>query len=214
VTNVGDLGRRVAERRHELGLSEAEVADRAGMHPSYLELVEHSASSQLTRSALLRLSAALETTAEALSGGGFLAPPGHALPLARPILEPLGYDECQGLISAGGVGRLVFTEFGRPVAIPVQFKMLGGDVVFRTAASTSFDAAVEVGVVSFEVDRIDDALAEGWSVLLSGEVHVISDARELKLAQDLKVTPWAGGERDIYVRIATQRVTGRRVRHV
>jgi len=184
------------------------------MHPSYLELVEHSPSPQLTRSALWRLSAALETTVEALSGAGFLVPPGHARPAARPVLDTLGYDECQELISAGGVGRLVFTEAGRPAAIPVQFKMLGGDVVFRTASSTSLDAAVNGGVVSFEVDRIDDALAEGWSVLLSGEPHLVTDARELKLAQDLQITPWEGGERDIYVRIATQRVTGRRVRHV
>jgi len=214
VSNVGDLGRRVAERRHALGLSEDEVAERAGMHPAYLEMLEHSSSPQLTRSALWRLSAALETSVEALSGAGLLAPPGHADLSGRPTLDALGYDECQELISLGGIGRLVFVEDRGPVAVPVNFKMLGGDVVFRTAApSPSFDAALSNGAVSFEVDRIDDALGEGWSVLLSGKAHIICDERELKLAQDLRVQPWAGGERDIYIRIAPERVSGRRLRH-
>jgi len=212
MSNVGDLGRRVGERRRALGLSEEEVAERAGMHPSYVAMLEQSGSPQLTRAALWRLSAALETTVEALSGAGALAPPGGTAPTGRPVLRRLKDDECQRLISAGGVGRVVFDEARGPVALPVNFKMLGDDVVFRTTASAPFAAAIARGPVSFEVDHIDDALTEGWSVLLTGDGHTISDPEELAVAERLGVSPWAGDTRNVYVRLHPSVVTGRRIR--
>jgi hypothetical protein len=54
--------------------------------------------------------------------------------------------------------------------------------------------------VSFSVDRVDDALAEGWSVLASGEVAVITDPAGLAGASRLGIEPWAGGQRDVFVR--------------
>ena len=214
MSNAGDLGRRVAERRRELGLSSEEVAIRAGMHPGYLETLEQSPSSQLARSALLRLAVALETTAEALTGGGIMAPPGRTSPEGRPVLDSLDREACEGLISGGGVGRVVFHEPRGPVALPVNFRVLGDDVVFRTAQSAALIKSLGDGEISFEVDHIDEALGEGWSVLISGEAHEIADAAERKLAQDSGVTPWAGGDRDVYVRIVPGEVTGRRIRRL
>jgi len=37
--------------------------------------------------------------------------------------------------------------------------------------------------VSFEVDHIDDTLHEGWSVLVHGQAHTISDEYELEQAR-------------------------------
>ena len=51
----GDLGRRVAERRRELGLSREDVAVRAGMSSGYLEYLEHSLEAALTAGAEARL---------------------------------------------------------------------------------------------------------------------------------------------------------------
>ena len=55
--------------------------------------------------------------------------------------------------------------------------------------------------VSFEVDHLDEALAEGWSVLVRGNGHVVADPAELEQARRLPITPWAAGDRDLYVRI-------------
>jgi len=66
--------------------------------------------------------------------------------------------------------------------------------------------------VSFEVDHLDEALAEGWSVLVSGEARVVTDPGELAAVSALGVAPWAGGDRDSYVRIIASEVTGRRIR--
>jgi transcriptional regulator with XRE-family HTH domain len=209
---VGDLGRRVSERRHALGLSVEDLAGRAGMDATYVRSLETSAQSELTRMALYKLATALDTTMDLLSGGGTQAPPGQADPSRQPVLTALDLESCRALIRPGGVGRIVFSEPRGPVALPVNFRVVDGDVVFRTAPLPELTSSLPLEHVSFEVDHIDEALTEGWSVLISGHGQVIVDPSELQRAQAAGVTPWAGGERDVYIRIVPREVTGRRIR--
>jgi transcriptional regulator with XRE-family HTH domain len=214
MSDAGDLGRRVAERRRELGLTPEVVAERAGMDASYLGFLEANPSPQPTRSALLRLAAALETTIEVLTGGGGLAPPGRSNPSTRPALDSLDPESCAALISDGGIGRVVFQAPRGPVALPVNFRVLDGEVIFRTGVSASLIQSAKDGQLSFEVDHIDDALNEGWSVLISGDAQVILDPDERVLAEATGVTPWAGGPKGVYIRIAPREMTGRRIRRL
>jgi len=212
VDNPGDLGRRIAQRRRDLGMSNHEVASRALMDPTYLQALEESPSPQVSRGALWRLAAALETTVDSLTGGGTQRPPGESGPSARPVLQEMSRDECGSLIAAGGVGRVVFVEPRGPAAFPVNYGVLGDDIVFRTAPAPALERSLEDGWISFEVDRIDDALSEGWSVLVSGRGYVISDPAELEEAERAHISPWAGGGRDVFVRVVADKVTGRRIR--
>lgn len=212
MSNVGDFGRRVAERRRELGLSQEEVASRAGMHASFLRLIEEGPSRQMTSRARWRLSVALETSVDALSGAGMLAPPGHGGPGRRGELVPIDPEFCGELLGPGGIGRVVMTTDRGPIAIPVNFKMLEGDVVFRTKPSAEVVAAAARGPISFEVDHFDDALGEGWSVLLTGTGHPVTDPAELEAVASLGVEPWAPGERDRFMRITPSQLTGRCIR--
>ena len=82
----GDLARRVVERRREMGLTREDVALQAGMNSGYLDYLEHSPDAALTRGALLRLGAALQTTPEFLSRGHLDRPPGPGAP-ARAIVS-------------------------------------------------------------------------------------------------------------------------------
>jgi transcriptional regulator with XRE-family HTH domain len=209
---VGDLGRRVSERRHEQGLSVEELAHRAGMDPTFVGRLETSASPELTRMALLKLAIALDTTIDLLSGGGTQAPPGQADSSRQPVLTTLDLESCRELIRSGGVGRIVFSQSRGPVALPVNFRVVDDNVVFRTAPLPELTSSVPLEHVSFEVDHIDEALSEGWSVLISGQGHVIVDPSELQSAQAAGVNPWAGGERDVFVSIVPGEVTGRRIR--
>ena len=188
MSTVGDLGRRLAERRHELGLTVEEVATRAGMDPHYLVMVENSPTPQLSRSALWRLAAALDTSADTITGGGMVAPPGRGGPQGRPVLDVLTSDECRALIAPGGVGRVVFLDDGVPVALPVNFRTLGDDIVFRTNAVSTVLTQLGVQKISFEVDHLDEALTEGWSVLMSAEGRAVSDPTEARTGED----PWRG----------------------
>lgn len=212
MSTVGDLGRRVAERRSDLGLTQDEVATRAGMSTTFIHILESSPSPQLSRAALWRLAAALETSVDVITGSGMEAPPGRGHPSVRPRLETLSIAQCRGLLRAGGVGRVVFSIDRGPVAFPVNFRMLGDDVVFRTEPETLLLSALASHTISFEVDHLDEALTEGWSVLLTGEARKVVDPTELERAQSLDIAPWAGGPKDTYVVLAPRDVTGRRIR--
>lgn len=67
IPGAGDLGRRVAARRRELGLSREEVAARARMSVPYLTYLE-TYPANVTMSCLMRLTDALEMTPAALLG--------------------------------------------------------------------------------------------------------------------------------------------------
>jgi nitroimidazol reductase NimA-like FMN-containing flavoprotein (pyridoxamine 5'-phosphate oxidase superfamily) len=206
----GDLGRRVAERRREVGLTRDEVALRAGMNSGYLDYLEHSPDAAMTAGALLRLAAALETTPEFLRGGHVDRPPGPGRAGPHPRLEILSREECELQIAAGGVGRFVFVAPQGPIALPVNFRFLDGDVLFRTRAQGVL-AAAEGTTVSLEVDQIDEAMSEGWSVLVTGRARLVDDPTELEQAADLGIEPWPGGRREALMRIETQTISGRRI---
>ncbi len=208
-----DLGRRVAEQRAKAGLSREEVAERAGMSPGYLTYVETSSSPNPTHATLMRLAAALDTSPNVLTGAGLTMPPGQRGSSANCQLEELTPDQCREYIAAGGVGRFLFDDESRgPVAIAVNYKMDGPDVVFRTNSGAAVAEGTHHQKVSFDVDHVDDALCEGWSVLLSGTADVISDPGDLAKAEALGIEPWPGGDRNVYVRLVPSQVTGRRIR--
>jgi transcriptional regulator with XRE-family HTH domain len=206
----GDLGRRVATRRRDLGLSREELAARAGMAAGYVEYLETRAT-HLSTAGLLRLASALDTTPGVLLGDAVERAPGPGRASARPTLERLTSAECQRLVSAGGVGRLVFNTERGPEALPVNFRVLDGDVIFRTAAHTSLAAATGHERVSFEVDDIDEAMTEGWSVLLTGRLRQVHDPGELRDLQQAGIEPWASNDRGLYLRLIPTEISGRRI---
>ena len=208
----GDVGRRAAHRRAELGLSVEEVAARSGMAPEYVAYLELQAA-QLSYQSVVRLAVALETTTAELLGAGVEHPPGagrHRRPAAR--LFKLAPAECRTLLGDGGIGRVVFSDPRGPVAFPVNYRMAGDDIVFRTAEMSSLRGAGYASRVSFEVDHIDEAMRQGWSVLVTGAAHEVLDADELRVLENLGVEPWAGEDRPVYLRITPASLTGRRIK--
>jgi transcriptional regulator with XRE-family HTH domain len=207
-----DLGRRIQEYRSKAGLTRAEAAAQAGMAADYLGYLETSLEPNPTQAAMARLAAVLGTTARTLAGAGLDLPPGRKSRDGRAVLQPLTAAECREFLGKSGIGRFLFTAARGPVAILVNYAMLGDDIVFRTTDQTSLAARAGQGRVSFEVDHLDEALAEGWSVLVSGEASVVAAPDELEQVSALGIVPWAGGDRDTYIRITARDVTGRRIR--
>lgn len=213
VANPGDLGRRVAARREELGLSREEVAERAGMDPGYLQYLEERPATPPSASELDRLARALSTTLERLEGAGWTSPPGAGAPPGGNVdVEVLSAAMALELLSRGGVGRVVFTDDRGPVALPVNFRLLDGTIVFRTGPGSILRAIERAQRIGFEVDRLDDVLGEGWSVVATGEAEVVSDPEERTRIDALHIHPWTGSERPTPVRLAPKLLTGRRIR--
>jgi nitroimidazol reductase NimA-like FMN-containing flavoprotein (pyridoxamine 5'-phosphate oxidase superfamily) len=208
---AGDLARRVADRRRELDLTRDEVARRAGMDAGYLDYLEHSPAVALSQNSLIRLARALETTADALRGGGVDRPPGPGRAGPHPHLDVLDREECDAHLAGGGIGRLVFLAEEGPAALPVNFRFFDGDVVFLTRADGVLAAAAGARV-GFEADHIDEAMSEGWSVLVGGKARLVDDPAELEQIAALGIEPWPGGRREAVMRIETDTISGRRIR--
>ena len=134
-------------------------------------------------------------------------PPGPAA--HGRALRTLNPAECFGLLELGGVGRVGFASADGIMMLPVNFAVTGKGIIFRTAPDTLL-ALYANTQVSFEADHLDEALREGWSVLVHGHAHTVTDEREIKRLEDsVHLEPWAGGARDVYVRIAPTRISGR-----
>lgn len=218
-----DVGRRVAQRREQLGLSRDVVAERAGIAPEYLRYLEEQAASPSIPS-LTRVARALNTTVAELSGvapanGGGAAP-------RPPRNEPaeLSLTECHDLLASHSVGRVAVTTAAGPAIIPVNYVFARDDnaVVFRTEPDST-PAAAEGEVVAFEVDRLDEELRVGWSVVVAGQARRVTDPAEVeRLTAQARTEAWEqqgsweqqlAGEtqRWLWVRVAAERVFGSRV---
>ena len=128
---------------------------------------------------------------------------------SKRVLHTLSPAECFDLLEPGGVGRVGFVSAGGIMLLPVNFAVTRRTIIFRTAPDTLL-ALYADAKVSFEVDRLDEALREGWSVLLQGYAHTVTDEREVRRIEDrTRLEPWAGGARDVYVRIVPTRISGR-----
>lgn len=206
----GDLGRRIAQRRNELGLTEGEVERRAHFGRGYLRYLETGPNATLGAAALQRLAWALETTAGALRGES-TSPPGSRTPRHEVSYTRLSPADCERLVGDRGIGRFVFDSERGPVALPVNYVVADGDILFRTASETSIDRALPDAPASFEVDVIDDTMRTGWSVLFTGKVERVEAANELGQIEKLGLDPWAGGRRDVLVRLMPIEVSGRRI---
>jgi transcriptional regulator with XRE-family HTH domain len=208
--NPGDLSKRIARRRAELRLSVAQVAARSLVSTRYLEYLERYPA--MPRPATLRaLAAALRTTPAALLGAGGQAPPGRTPLAGSPTFESLTPAECRRLIEPGGIGRIAVATASGLMVLPVNYVMVANTIVLRTGSGTLI-AAHAADDVTFEVDHIDEALGQGWSVLVRGPAHRVAQPGELRhLREHAALIPWAGGEREVYVRIVPVHVSGRRV---
>ncbi|WP_435210401.1 pyridoxamine 5'-phosphate oxidase family protein [Streptomyces sp. bgisy034] len=209
--NPGDVGRRVAVERRRQRLSRVETARRARMSPGYLAYLEERPADP-TVATLIRLADTLGIPVTALRGGGVELPPGQGHALMHPQLSDLGPEECRTLLSTHGVGRVAVTASdGRPAVVPVNYEVVDDTIMFRTAPDSVSAAAVGTDV-AFEVDHVDEALSQGWSVLAVGPAGVVTEPDAVRrLSQRAHSRPWAGGRREMWVSIRPTSLTGRRI---
>src|SRR5258708_34405572 len=98
---------------------------------------------------------------------------------AMDRLCTLTREQCLLRLRKGGVGRVAVTLGALPAVFPVSYAMLDEDVVFRTGAGTKLTAAVRRAVLAFEIDGANSLAHAGWSVLVVGPSHQITDGDEL-----------------------------------
>jgi nitroimidazol reductase NimA-like FMN-containing flavoprotein (pyridoxamine 5'-phosphate oxidase superfamily) len=138
--------------------------------------------------------------------------------IARSVVEPLDEAECLRLISAGGVGRIGYTGRFGPTVLPVNYALYEGTIVFRTGQESPMGEDLRTGIehaeskVAFEIDEISQATREGWSILVQGSAHPVDSEAERVSVMQSGVEAWAGGEKELFVRVVPTHITGRRIR--
>jgi nitroimidazol reductase NimA-like FMN-containing flavoprotein (pyridoxamine 5'-phosphate oxidase superfamily) len=136
------------------------------------------------------------------------------------VVESLEEAECLRLLGAGRLGRLVYSSRYGPMALPVEYAVHEGSIVFRTARDTYTDEDLRTGIahaeynVAFEIDQIDLETGQGWTVLARGSAHHVDAEAERASLISAGVEPWAEGEPEHVMRISPARLWGRRISRI
>jgi nitroimidazol reductase NimA-like FMN-containing flavoprotein (pyridoxamine 5'-phosphate oxidase superfamily) len=128
-------------------------------------------------------------------------------------LEEIGEEECLELLASQSVGRLAVVHDGQPFIFPSPYFLDGRTVAVHTGLDVMRDAAT-LGKVAFEVDSVQLAVHQGWSVVVLGVGEHITDALDSwskRLMSRARQLPWAPGS-ESWVAIASPTFRGRRTR--
>jgi uncharacterized protein len=121
----------------------------------------------------------------------------------------LDCSESLRLLATVPVGRLIFTVNALPTVRPMNFALVDGLILLRTAADST---KVDGTIATFEADDLDPATCSGWSVTVTGRAELVTDPDSTARYRRVPLVPWAAGVRDQFVTITTDLIEGRRVR--
>ncbi len=114
--------------------------------------------------------------------------------------------ESVSLLRSQHIGRVCVLDHGFPLALPVNFLVIGPDdacqVVIRTGPQTLIGRYE--GPASLEVDQVDESAREAWSVIVRGTLRHVTGAHGLP-----DPGPWLAG-RHHWMVLTGSSVTGRR----
>ena len=124
----------------------------------------------------------------------------------------LSEEECLALLGAAEIGRVGVVSDGQPLVFPVNYVCDGRSIVIRTGVGSTILTGASLARVAFEIDGFDAARRSGWSVMVQGTGHDVTDALDLKSEhlQTLELSPWAPGPKPRLLRIDARTITGRR----
>ena len=132
-------------------------------------------------------------------------------PLDRNGLELLDRAECLRLVSRRNFGRVGLTFGALPTILPVTYRLIDGQVVFRTGPGQKLAVATEHAVIAFEVDEMDLLTHSGWSVVVLGVAEEVTDPNEVRRLDRVGLPRWLPSGQDRVVRLAPDLISGRRL---
>jgi nitroimidazol reductase NimA-like FMN-containing flavoprotein (pyridoxamine 5'-phosphate oxidase superfamily) len=126
--------------------------------------------------------------------------------------ERLDDAEAMRLLAGVDYGRVVFTVKSLPAIRPVNHLVDGGRIIIRTRLTSAVSAAARANrglVVAYEADSMDPRTRTGWSVVVAGRAHTVTDPDAVSRYEQL-LHPWVN-HADTVVAIEPEMVTGFRI---
>src|SRR6516165_9748428 len=93
--------------------------------------------------------------------------------------QKLDEVEAMRLLASVTYGRVVFALNALPAIRPVNHLVDDGTIIIRTRLTTAISAAVRSArelIVAYEADSFDSESRTGWSVVVTGRAHAVTDA--------------------------------------
>ena len=124
----------------------------------------------------------------------------------------LTVEECLDLLGTNIVGRVALATPVGPRILPVNYAMYGDAIVIRTAPYSELGTYGWNTELAFEIDHLDYERHLGWSVVAYGRGELVEDPDEVAEIKRLwDPRPWAGGQRNLYMKLVWRNLTGRRL---
>lgn len=115
--------------------------------------------------------------------------------------------ECIDLVRSQSIGRVCLLDHGFPIALPVNYRLIGTDGQHQLVVRTSPNALIarSEGPASIEIDEIDLDARTAWSVLVRGHMRHVVGAHGLPDPE-----PWLLDDRHHWMVLDIASITGRR----
>lgn len=126
-------------------------------------------------------------------------------------MQLISSDECFVLLETKPVGRIVFVADGALQVFPVTYRVSANRIVFQSSMGSKLDAAEMARAVAFEVDDWDEDTRTGWSVVVRGPAHPVTDPSRLAVLESLGHEPWLVDGEMRWVEITVADISGRRL---
>jgi hypothetical protein len=123
-------------------------------------------------------------------------------------IDDLDDEVCWKLLAHEPIGRLAFVADGSPRVYPLNHRVAGRSVVFRTESDSGLVELLDGREIAFEVDGADATAETGWSVLVTGHLEAVAAGGDVT---DVDVHPWAPGDKDTWVRLVPDAISGRAI---
>lgn len=133
----GNVGRRVALRRAELGLSRGEAACLAGVSEAYLQYMQYMEEqpADVMGRVLSRLAGKPKTGTRRSRGGDVDIVTGQGRASAQPTLEEMTSETRRERLGTHGIGRIaVAATRAGPIVLPVNYSVVDDVIVYRATA--------------------------------------------------------------------------------
>jgi nitroimidazol reductase NimA-like FMN-containing flavoprotein (pyridoxamine 5'-phosphate oxidase superfamily) len=124
----------------------------------------------------------------------------------------LSQEQCELLLRSGVTGRVAVSSPDGPHLVPVNYSVVGPAVIVRTSPYSVLGTYGRGSVLAFEVDWFDHERWRGWSVVARGRAEVVTDPAVLDgIRRTWEPQPWAGGSRNLYLRLPWSELSGRQL---
>ena len=122
--------------------------------------------------------------------------------------EAIPAEDCWDLLRTHAVGRIAWANSEGVTILPVNHTVVEGGIIIRTTPTGLLGELAHDVTVAFQADEVDSETRIAWSVLARGRARELTEHEIAAIGASIP-EPWAGGERNMVLRIGVEQISGR-----